>query len=148
MHDPPHLFVDGKITNGFSPIYRRCRIKNERVKQPIRALLGDSWVHCPRSHATPYVLQFAKSQIRSTADEWRGQSQLIALRPRIRRCSICKSSVIPLYGGELSGYTHCHEDVLVWTWPTLWNVIRYIYVMFLKCTCTQKYFLICERDIV
>ena len=27
-------------------------------------------------------------------DEWRGRSQLIALRPRICRCSICESSVI------------------------------------------------------
>ena len=80
---PPHLFVGGKIANTFLPIYRRCRIKNERVKQPISTLLGDSWVHCPWSHATPYVLKFAKSQIRRTADEGRGQSQLIALYSRI-----------------------------------------------------------------
>ena len=94
---PRIFFVGGKIMNGFSPIYRRCRIENERVKQPISALLGDSWVHCPRSHATPYVLQFAKSHIRRTTDEWRGRSQLIALHPRIRRCSICDSSVLKEY---------------------------------------------------
>ena len=90
---PPHLFILAKIANAFLPNYRRCSIKNERVKQPISALLGDSWVHRARSHATPYVLQCAKSQIMRTTDEWRGRSQLIALRPRIRRCSICESSV-------------------------------------------------------
>ena len=74
---PPHLFVVAKIANTFLPIYRPRRIKTERVKQPISALLGDSWVHSARSHATPYVLQCAKSQIRRTTDEWRGRSQFV-----------------------------------------------------------------------
>ena len=69
---------------------RESQVANQRSSRWSR----DSWVHSPRSHASPYVLEFAKSQIRRTADEWRGQSQLIALRPRIRRCSICESSVI------------------------------------------------------
>ena len=59
-------------------------------------------MHSARSHATLYVLQCAKSQIRRTTDEWRGRSQLIALHPRIRRCSICESSVI---NGQL--LRHC-----------------------------------------
>ena len=37
----PYLFVLAKIVNAFLPIYHPCRIKNERVKQPISAHVGD-----------------------------------------------------------------------------------------------------------
>ena len=100
----PHLIVGGKIANAFLPIYRPWRIKNENVKQPISALLCDHVTHGCRVHdltlyvyVRPSVLESAKWQIRRTTDEWRGQSQLIALRPRTRPCSICESSVLTIY---------------------------------------------------
>ena len=98
---PSASFCFCQITNTFLPIYHPCRIKNKIVKQPISALVGDIICSVHRTSALPLTLQFAKLQMRRTADEWRGRSQLIALRPRIRRCSIYKARLY-LYSGELS----------------------------------------------
>ena len=76
-------------------------------------------VHGLTLHRTFFNLR--KSQIRSTKDEWRGQSQLIALRPKIRWCSICESSVF---------MTHHSLQ---------WNRIEILLFLHISQTCTVGY---------
>ena len=70
-------------------------VQNQERKSQAVNQRSCRWRHSMTYAALPFVLQFAKLQMRRTADEWWGQSQLIALQPRIRRCLICESSVIP-----------------------------------------------------
>ena len=71
MHDPR---IFSSVANHARVFTDLSSVQNqERKSQAAKfsAHLDDSWAHCPRSNATPYVLQFAKSQIRRprTSDE-------------------------------------------------------------------------------
>ena len=89
---PPTSFCSCQNHECVFANYRPCRCKNERVKQPISAPVGDV-MYDIHVHVMCTVTHY-RSFFNLRNCKW-GELRTDCSSPRIRRCSICKSSVMP-----------------------------------------------------